>query len=394
MEYGQFLSLLFERYGFVFGEREARRVLTSEEIDKRAFQANSERLENPAAHAGHAPSALRCLCIRRKPAPEGGLMNVGELVGAIATAILREELSGDADEAAQGTSRFLLDFSADHTAAIAQAVLADSYLDPKIEIKLPASHVGCHGLPNEVLTDYPATYFRNATCPKDAFLLAGGEHSEEASFNEIARLSPAELLDRIDLWIRTVSDGLHLSEDHCRWWERALTGLRDLRVVSLHQFATYVLQTREAIQAEGHPVLFALGAALPALRLPRDSYYFNIVKERQRTWPSVWRTNFTAAQRRRGCLLLKQRPNQLFLTEDELIAAFNRVRDSIPDIHHEVIEEFIGASSGWNIQAARLAECEWEEIKPLFDGLQREKFNLGQATLDFYGERETQSTFG
>jgi hypothetical protein len=46
MEYGQFLSLLFERYGFVFGEREAQQVLTSEEIDKRAFQANSERLES------------------------------------------------------------------------------------------------------------------------------------------------------------------------------------------------------------------------------------------------------------------------------------------------------------------------------------------------------------
>ena len=316
-------------------------------------------------------------------------MNVSELVGAIATAILREELSEDANEAAQGTSRFLLDFSADHTAAIAQAVLADPYLHSKIEIKLPASHVGCHGLPNEVLTEFPATYFRNATCPKDAFLLAGGEHYEEASFNEIARLSPVELLDRIDLWIRTVSDGLHLSEDHCRWWERALTGLRDLRVVSLHQFATYVIRTRDAIQAEGHPVLFALGAALPALRLPRDSYYFNIVKERQRTWPSVWRTHFTAAQRRRGCLLLKQRPNQLFLTEDELIAAFNRVRDSIPDVHHEVIGEFICASSGWNNQAAKLAECEWEQIKPLFDGLQREKFNLGQETLEFYGERES-----
>ena len=45
MEYGQFLSLLFDRYGFVFGEREAQRVLGAEEIDKRAFQANSERLE-------------------------------------------------------------------------------------------------------------------------------------------------------------------------------------------------------------------------------------------------------------------------------------------------------------------------------------------------------------
>ena len=302
--------------------------------------------------------------------------------------MLREELSGDADDAAQGTSRFLLDFSADNTAAIAQAVLSDPYLHPKVEIKLPASYVGGHGLPNEVLTGYPATYFRNATCPKDAFLLAGGEHYEEASFNEIARLSPAELLDRIELWIRTVSDGLHLSEDHCRWWERALTGLRDLRVVSLDQFATYVLRTRKAIEADGHPLLFALGAALPALRLPRDSYYFNIVKERQRTWPSAWRTHFTAAQRRRGCLLLKQRPNQLFLTEDELTVAFNRVRDSIPDVHHTVIDAFISASSGWNDQASRLAECEWEAIKPLFDGLQREKFNLGQATLDFYDERE------
>ena len=46
MEYGQFLSLLFQRYGFVFGEREAQRVLPPEEIDKRAFQTNSERLES------------------------------------------------------------------------------------------------------------------------------------------------------------------------------------------------------------------------------------------------------------------------------------------------------------------------------------------------------------
>ena len=315
-------------------------------------------------------------------------MNVSKLVGVIAAGMLREELSGDADEPTQGTSRFLLDFSAGHTAAIARAVLADSYLHPKVKIKLHANHVGGQGLPEKVLTNMPATYFRNATCPKDALLLSGGEHSEEASFNEIARLGPAELLERIDLWIRVVSEGLHLSEDHCCWWERALVGLRDLRMVSLDQFATYVLRTRQAIEADGHPVLFALGTALPALRLPRDSYYFNIIKEKQRTWPSAWRSHFTAAQRRRGCLLLKQRPNQLFLTEDELIAALNRVRDSIPDVHHQVIEEFVSAPSGWNAQAAGLAECEWEEIKPLFDGLQREKFNLGQATIDFYDERE------
>ena len=33
-------------------------------------------------------------------------------------------------------------------------------------------------------------------------------------------------------------------------------------------------------------------------------------------------------------------------------------------------------------------ECDWEDIKPLFDGLKREKFYLGEATLDFYSERD------
>jgi S-DNA-T family DNA segregation ATPase FtsK/SpoIIIE len=49
---------------------------------------------------------------------------------------------------------------------------------------------------------------------------------------------------------------------------------------------------------------------------------------------------------------------------------------------------FINAPSGWNPAAADLSECEWESVKPLFDGLKREKFNLGQNTLNFYDERE------
>jgi hypothetical protein len=45
MEYGEFLAMLFEQYGLVFGDREARQALSAEDFDKRAFQANSERLE-------------------------------------------------------------------------------------------------------------------------------------------------------------------------------------------------------------------------------------------------------------------------------------------------------------------------------------------------------------
>ena len=45
MEHKEFLSKLFSRYGLVFGEREAERVLDREEFDKKAFQANAERFE-------------------------------------------------------------------------------------------------------------------------------------------------------------------------------------------------------------------------------------------------------------------------------------------------------------------------------------------------------------
>jgi S-DNA-T family DNA segregation ATPase FtsK/SpoIIIE len=310
-----------------------------------------------------------------------------ELVGAVSAAILREELAPDA-VGTQGTGRFALNFSAEQTAAVGNAVLADPFLRDRIELKLPASYVGNFGLPEDALTTLPATYFRNATCPKAAFLLADVERDEEASFNEVARLGPAELLDRLDLWVRTVSTDLHLADEQIRWWERALTGLRDLRLVSLDRFATYVLRSRDCINVEGQPLLIALGAALPALRLPRDSCYFNGIKEKARTFPSAWRAQFGAAQRRRAGLLLKQTSSQILLSEEDLTSAFERVRDVIPETRHPAVLAFVAAPSGWNAQAADLAECDWEEIKPLFDGLRREKLNLGQETLAFYDERE------
>ncbi len=52
MEYKEFLSCIFSRYGIVFGEREAEHVLDGEEYDKKAFQANAERLERRLGSLG------------------------------------------------------------------------------------------------------------------------------------------------------------------------------------------------------------------------------------------------------------------------------------------------------------------------------------------------------
>jgi hypothetical protein len=51
-ELHQFLSGLFERYGLVFGDKEAEQVLERDEFDKKAFQANSRRLEQRLGSLG------------------------------------------------------------------------------------------------------------------------------------------------------------------------------------------------------------------------------------------------------------------------------------------------------------------------------------------------------
>ena len=52
MELNEFLARLFERYGFVIGDREAERVLRPEDFDKKVFQANAKRLEQRLSSLG------------------------------------------------------------------------------------------------------------------------------------------------------------------------------------------------------------------------------------------------------------------------------------------------------------------------------------------------------
>jgi len=52
IELNQVLILLWNRYGLIFGDREAEEVLPKDEFDKKAFQANARRLEQRLASLG------------------------------------------------------------------------------------------------------------------------------------------------------------------------------------------------------------------------------------------------------------------------------------------------------------------------------------------------------
>ncbi len=316
-------------------------------------------------------------------------MTVAELIGRVVARYLRGELAEDRGAPADGTARFTIDsLSPEHTAAIAREVLADPGLSPQVELKLPEQFLAGQGLPAEVLTPLPATYFRNAECRRPALLVANTGDDEAQSLREFTRIGAPEMLEQPGLWVAVAGDGLALSDAHTRWWEKALTGLQELRLVSLDRLAGYVLRIREAILSDGHPVLAALGVSLPALRLPKDTVFANRVKEQARGHASAWKKEFGWAAKNRACYLLKQTPSQLLLGEDDLRAAFERVKDVIPAVLHDAVAAFVRAPSGWNDAAARLSECEWEQVKPLFDGAKKERFNLARETARFFEDRE------
>jgi hypothetical protein len=52
IEFNAFLAQLHERYGLVFGEKEAEKALTAQEIDKKPFQSNALRLEQRLSSLG------------------------------------------------------------------------------------------------------------------------------------------------------------------------------------------------------------------------------------------------------------------------------------------------------------------------------------------------------
>ena len=50
--------------------------------------------------------------------------------------------------------------------------------------------------------------------------------------------------------------------------------------------------------------------------------------------PRNGRTLYSSAAKKRACYLLKQTASQILLGEDELTASFEKVKDTIPEMHH------------------------------------------------------------
>lgn len=313
-------------------------------------------------------------------------MNTHELIGLIAAKIIKQSSSSrDADDTT--VARFLLDrLTREQVAEICRQILCDAVLQGNVEIKLPRKQYAQENLPESLLTDERTTYWRNASCNQPILILANNEDDQRQSLRELTSLGSKELKGQIPLWIEVASSQLPLTEDAKKQWAKALQGLQQADDFTLEKFADYVVSTRNGIERDKLPIVDALGFALPALDIPRDTGYFQSLPEKSRTTTSKWQKMYQDAITKRACLLRKHLPNQQRIDDSDLRTQFSNVREQINQNAYRCIENFINAPDDWTAESAQLAQFEWETdgISGLFTGLRTRKVDLATETIEFF----------
>ncbi|WP_433938563.1 FtsK/SpoIIIE domain-containing protein [Paenibacillus lautus] len=312
-------------------------------------------------------------------------MNELELIGKVATEYLRNHLQNSQSE--EGVARFLLDrLTGDQVIHICKTINQDVFLSSVTDIKIPRKLVEGSDLPDAMITDEKTTYWRNAPCDKPAILLANTNDDQGPSLKDISRIGAGDLKGRQDIWVQVASKDLPLSDDQKKYWQQALKGLQEANECSLEEFSEFVVKVREKINEDSVPIVRALGWALPALRIPRDSFYFDAIPEKALGHASRWKKMFSDAYTKRACYLYKQHPNRQVIENNDIQATYNKVKSQIDPSVQVIMELFIESDINWSTAAENLSELEWEsdKVNLLFFELKPLKINLAEKTRQLY----------
>ncbi|TIR69113.1 MAG: DNA translocase FtsK, partial [Mesorhizobium sp.] len=312
-------------------------------------------------------------------------MNALDLIGTAGAAALQERLQGLGPDS--GTARFMLDrLTGPQVAAIVRQLVSDSSIQSRVRIAVPRALVDGQGLPEAVLTDERTVALRHAECERPALLIANTDDDQGASLHDVALVGAKELKEGPAYWVLPASDSLGLPAEHIDAWQTALKALSSVDDWPLAQLSNYVSMTREAIDSMSLPVADALGWALPALQLPRDTGYFRSQRPKDLLQQNRWRRLYDKLISERRPLLSKQRPNRQPIESEELRDQFDTVRDEIATELHPTIEAFITSPAGWRDETEKLAELEWEQDNVLlvFSGLKLKKLKLPEETIQFF----------
>ena len=313
-----------------------------------------------------------------------------DLIGAVAAARLKRDLeaqTGDGAENGGSIARYVLHkLSGAEVAAICRAVDSRPDLAPSVTLRIPRDLVEGHHVPAGAVFDGNAARARNAPCDTPILVIVDAVGNSGDTLGQVTLLGTPELKADAALWVTAARSHLPLPKEHDAVWASAIEGLKGAEDIGLSALAEYVNLTRHHIGQNGQPLLEALGWALPALRLPRQSGIFLGLKEKDQTAPAKWRRLYQQTIAQRRGLLHKQGGARDTLDRETLQTQYSAVRQRIQPAAYLAVEAFISAAPGWNNAARGLAECEWERdgTQHLFENLKPRPADLGTQTIDFF----------
>ncbi|WP_419616908.1 FtsK/SpoIIIE domain-containing protein [Thiolapillus sp.] len=320
-------------------------------------------------------------------------MTRNELIAAVALEFIKEQLAQEKE----GTQRFcMLGLEESIVRSIAEAAILDPGTNNEVLVQISPIFDPDQQLPQSNRSNQSITHWRHCrlTEGKRAVLFAAS-HEElqrnDKSVEKITKIESDTLRGQYSYWIEKV--GLtHAVLDKTKrtHLEAALRAANETHAArTIETFSDFVIAIGESIITKGLPLQKAIDNALPSLRLPRFSGFFDRIPDKKRNSKAEWAKIFRRLHTRVRPLLVQENEKGDPIS-DQLRNNFAEIQDRLDDSDKEVIQDFLDSDptlDNWSIEQAMLVCLDWRTISDLFEGVTKTSVqSLGDKTIQFFDE--------
>ena len=321
-------------------------------------------------------------------------MNRNDLIAAVALDFITVQM----DQEPEGSLRFcMLGLESSLVRSIANAVLAHAECRAIVSVKIGPVFDPDGSLPEEVRSDQSITHWRHCRLPdgKRAVLFATSQEElqrNDKSVEKITKIETDTLRTRYEAWL----DRAGLTATHLDEKKRAhlLTALRSVNNThaarTIETFADFVLAIADGVISKGLPLQKAVDNALPSLRLPRYSGYFDRIPEKKRAQIGEWNKIYDRLHTRIRPLLVRETERNEPIAGEELRANMEDIASRLTETERKTIEAFLQADvklDDWSDAQKALVDLDWRSISDLFEGVTKTaSLSLGEETIKFFDD--------
>ncbi|BCA81012.1 FtsK/SpoIIIE domain-containing protein [Desulfuromonas sp. AOP6] len=321
-------------------------------------------------------------------------MTRNELIAAVALEFIKIHL----DQEPEGSIRFcMLGLEASLVRSIAETVLSDSDTASDVSVRISSLFDPENTLPADARSDQSITHWRHCRLPENirAVLFAASQEElqrNDKSVEKITKIETDTLRTCYDAWIDQVGLTSVYLEGAKR--EHLLTALMSANNThsarTIETFADFILSIAEGIISKGLPLQKAIDNALPSLKLPRYSGYFDRIPENKRKSTKEWDKIFKGLQSKVRPLLVLETEKGEPIPREQLRANFADISDRLDEVERQAIQTFLNADlriDDWSDAQKGLVDLDWRSVSDLFEGITKtSSAPLGEETIKFFDD--------